>query len=269
MKVRINPVLPAALFLGGFGHHLQAQLPSFSAALASEESLSASSSPQNSSRMFDPNAMPNSHGLWLDGELLFWKSNMGSLRYGITSKSTSLIKDGHLKQPHFEWDWGFRLGLGYKLPHDQWDLFANYTYVRGNAHGHANRSDNVVFPTWAIWGLGSGFGIYGNGSAALLSGHFDVHEKEKLEKADLRLVDIKNVVDNLVATADLALGLQWDYLFSRDRLHFGIKFGWEFNLFFDQNQLFNFLGSGSPGALSFKNDDLTFHGMTLGLRFDF
>ena len=310
--------------------------------------------------MFDPNAMPNSHGLWLDGELLFWKSNMGSLAYGIDSDSPSVIKDGHVKHPHFEWDWGFRFGLGCKLPHDKWDLFINYTYVHGHAHGHAGGSDDVVFPTWAsafgftkdrfyanqakahwkmnlnmadlelgrncfasqwlsirpfvgvrglvidqeytvkyfggtvapsdedqvlldtdfwgvglrmgfdsLWGLGKGFGIYGNGSASLLAGDFDVHEKEKLKEADLRRLEIKRDVDSVVAAADLALGLQWDCLFSRDRFHFGVKFGWEFNLFFDQNQLFNFLSSKHPGAMSFKDDDLTFQGLTLGVRFDF
>jgi hypothetical protein len=312
-----------------------------------------------SSPMFDPQ-MPSSHGFWLDGELLCWQSNMGSLDYGIDSDSTTSIKNGHVKHPHFEWDWGFRLGLGYKLPHDKWDLFIDWTYVHGHAQGHAGGSDDVVFPSWAspfgftggsfyanrakahwlmqlnmadielgrncfaskwlsirpfvgvrglainqdytvryaggtvapddtekvvldtnfwgagirmgfdsLWGLGKGFGIYGNGSASLLGGDFDVHEKAKLKKADLGLFDIKRDVDSMVAAADLALGLQWNYLFSGERFHIGLKFGWEFNLFFDQNQLFNFISSKNPGALNFKNDDLTFQGLTLGFRFDF
>ncbi|MES2123023.1 MAG: Lpg1974 family pore-forming outer membrane protein, partial [Chlamydiota bacterium] len=73
----------------------------------------------------------------------------------------------------------------------------------------------------------------------------------------------------VVVAADLALGLQWDYLFSQDRYHFGVKLGWEFNIFFDQNQLFNFMSSTNPGAINFQNDDLSFQGLTLGLRFDF
>jgi hypothetical protein len=365
MNKKISQVLYMVLFLDIFFGHLLDAKP-FSEELstliadAPSEPVKAYSPHQNRSQMFDPNAMPNNHALWLNGDLLFWKSNMGSLEYGIDSGSNSFIKDGHVKHPHFEWDWGFRLGLGCKLPHDQWDLFVNYTYVRGHAHGHAGGSDAVVFPTWAsafgftgssfyagkakahwkmtlnmtdlelgrncfasrwlsirpfigirglvidqdytvkyfggtvapsdedqvlldidfwgvgarmgfdsLWGLGKGFGVYGNGSASLLAGDFDVQEKEKLEKADLRRFDLKNDVDNVVATADLALGVQWDYLFSRNRFHFGVKFGWEFNIFFDQNQLFNFLSSKNPGVLSFKDDDLTFHGLTLGVRFDF
>ncbi len=318
-------------------------------------------SPKRSWPIFDPNAMPNSHSLWLDGEILFWQANLGSLNYGVTSESTSSVKDGRVKNLDFNWDWGFRLGIGYKMPHDKWDLFVNYTYVHGNAHGSAGSGHGVVFPSWAsgfnftgdgtffansarshwdmslnmgdlelgrvcfagkwltirpfigirglvidqdfnvsykggtvapndedkihadnnfwgvgirmgfngLWGLGKGLGIYSNGSASLLSGHFDVHEREKLNKADERIFSVKRDVDNVVVAADLALGLQWDYLFSRNRYHFGVKFGWEFNMFFDQNQLFNFLSPTNPGAIHFQNDDLTFQGLTLGLRFDF
>lgn len=316
---------------------------------------------QSSWPIFDPNALKNGCQLWVDGEVLYWQSNVGSFDYGTESESSTIIKDGRVKHPHHNWDWGFRMGLGYKMPHDKWDIFVNYTYLLGNAHGHAGGSDDFVFPTWAsgfnfdgvgtffaneakahwhmtlnmgdvelgrtcfagkwltirpfmgvrglvidqeyhveykggtvapsdedkihlntdfwgvgirmgfnsLWGLGKGIGIYGNGSASLLSGHFDVHEREKLEKADDTLFRVKRDVNNVVVTADLALGLQWDYMFSKDRYHFGMKFGWELNMFFDQNQLFNFLSSFNPGSLRFVEDDLTFQGLTFGMRFDF
>ena len=126
----------------------------------------------------------------------------------------------------------------------------------------------VRFGVDSLWGLGRGFSIYGNGSASLLSGEFNVHEKEKLEEEDLVLMNVKRDADNIVVAADLALGLQWDYLFSRDRFHVGVKVGWEFDMFFDQNQLFNFVGPG-PGSLQVQRDDLSFQGLTLGIRFDF
>lgn len=311
-------------------------------------------------RMFDPHGLKNDNGLWLDGQLLFWQSNVGDLDYAVESNSTTQINHGHVKHPDFDWDWGFRLGLGYKLPYDKWDIFINYTYVHANAHGSAHESDGAVFPIWAtafgfqgssfyatsakahwhanlnmadielgrncfvsrwlsirpfigvrglvidqdytvqysggtafpndtdkvyldtdfwgvglrmglntLWGLGAGFGLYGNGSASLLSGNFDVHENEKLKQADLRRLNVKRDVDNVVVTADLALGLQWDYLFSRDRYHFGVKLGWEFNIFFNQNQLFNFTSATLPGSVNFQDDDLSFQGVTLGFRFDF
>lgn len=310
--------------------------------------------------MFDPNAMPSSNGIWVDAEFLYWHSYVGSMQYGIESDSIATIH-GSVKRPHFEWDPGFRIGLGTKLPRDKWDIFVNYTYVLAQGHGHGGGGDDIIFPTYAssygftgttfyadkakakwwlhlnmadaelgrncfaskwlsirpfigvrglvidqnytvkyfggtdapgdtdkvgmnsdfwgvglragfntLWGLGKGFGLYGNGSGSLLSGHFQVHEKEKLIKADLVKFNVKNDVNNLVAVADLSLGLQWDYLFSKDRFHIGVKFGWEFNIFFDQNQLFNFQSTpDTPGTINIANDDLSFQGLTLGLRFDF
>ncbi len=308
--------------------------------------------------VFDPASLKNNQRLWVDAELLFWQAHMGSLSYGIDSKSTTAIQEGHVKSPDFEWEPGFRVGMGYILPHDKWDLFVNYTHLYGKAEGHAGGSSRVVFPSWAsnfadtspfyadsarahwhlhlnmgdlelgrncfagtwlslrpfigvrglwidqdysvsykggtvapsdqdniaiesdfwgvglrmgvnsLWGIGKGFSLYGNGSASLLSGNFDIHEKEKLQKADLERFNIKSDVSTVVADADLSLGLQWDYLFSKDRYHFGVKLGWECDIFFNQNQLFNFLGTDSSSINSAK-DDLSFQGVTLGFRFDF
>ena len=57
--------------------------------------------------------------------------------------------------------------------------------------------------------------------------------------------------------------------FSRDRYHFGVKFGWEFNVFFDQNQLVRFVGDTAPGSFVQNDGELSFQGLTLGMRFDF
>ena len=105
--------------------------------------------------VFDPNAMSVSNQLWIDAEALLWKSSESSLDYAIESDSSSTIKNGRVKNPDFSWDWGVRLGVGYKMPHDKWDLFVNYTYVHAHAERHHTSPDHVVFPTW-----GTAFGKY-------------------------------------------------------------------------------------------------------------
>lgn len=311
-------------------------------------------------KLFDPQAIKNSKRIWLDGEALLWKSSEDCLNYAIKSDSQTNVH-GSIKSPDFAWDWGVRLGLGIKLPHDQWDLFFNYTYVHAHAHDSVSApAGGAVFPTmqspfglpsnfyanhahfhwdadlnigdielgrncfagqwlsirpfmglrgltidqdihveytggtavpagdkdkvrnsndfWGLglrmgldtlWGLGAGWGIYGNGAASLISGSFDVHEKEELEEADQKRLDLKADQDSVVAIAELALGIQWDQLFSKDRYHFGVKFGWEFNVFFDQNRLVRFINSDNPGAISTSDGDLAFQGLTFGFRFDF
>jgi hypothetical protein len=314
--------------------------------------------PLSSQPLFDPQQVQGVH-MWVDAELLIWQSNMGGLAYGTSSLSSLQIEEGRVKYPHFDWDVGCRVGLGYKLPHDKWDVYLAYTHLNGNARGHTESSNRVVFPSWAsqssgaaspfyadtasahwhlnlnrgdldlgrncfvsewlslrpfvgvsglwvdqtykvnygggtvapsdtalvhlksdcwgvgvrmgvnsLWGLGKGFSIYGDGSASLLAGHFKVHETEKLQASNLQKFNIESDPSSIVGDANLALGLQWDCLFSRDRYHLGVKFGWEFDLFFNQNQLFNFLG-GNPAVLSTQSDDLSFQGVTVGFRFDF
>lgn len=329
--------------------------PSLVIAAVQEEIKTETPAPVEHFTFFNPSAMQDDAHLFFNTEALFWQSNVSGLSYGTDSSSTTSIQDGHVKSLHFDYDWGYRLGIGYKLPHDQWDLFANYTYLYGKAHGH---SQGILFPTWAtnfddispfyashasahwtmhlnmgdvelgrnclasrwlalrpfiglrggtinqrytvkyqggtvadldtdqlnldtdfwgvglrmglntLWGLGKGMSIYGNGSTSLLSGHFNVREKEKLLQQELVKMNLEASPTNVVVEADLALGLQWDYMFSKDRYHVGLKLGWEFDIYFDQNQLFNFV-SNSSGSLVPRNDDLTFQGLTIGFRFDF
>lgn len=310
------------------------------------------------SGVFDPHSLQKDDRIYMNLEALFWQSNMGSLSFGVESDSSSSVQNGNCKSPSFDWKWGYRLGMGYRIPHDRWDLFANYTYLYGSAHGHAGKDSRVVFPRWAtnfagkspfyadsskadwnvhlnmgdlelgrtcfpskwlslrpfvglrggtidqkytvaynggtiapsdsdkldlntdfwgvglrmgvntLWGLGSGISIYGNGSTSLLSGHFTVHEREKLIWQELQKMKLESQVNNVVVEADVALGLQWDYLFSKERYHIGLKMGWEFDIYFNQNQLFHFT-STNPGSFQTQSDDLSFQGLTVGFRFDF
>ena len=281
----------------------------------------------------------------------------GGLDFATKSGSSSAIRNGRVHGLDFEWDFGCRLGVGYKVPHDKWDLFLGYTYIHAHARNEVNTQEGAIFPSWqapfsttgtyvtqakmqgsgninvgdlelgrtcfagkwltirpfigvrgavidqhfeiqykggnavapgdtyenhlsndfwgiggrmgadTLWGLGRGFGVYANGAFALLSGHFDVKQVEK-NHSHQTFVNLRGDEDPLVVTAEAALGVQWDYLFSKDKYHVGVKLGWEFNLFTDQNRLRRFVSSTNTGYRN-NNDDLAFQGVTLGMRFDF
>jgi hypothetical protein len=80
---------------------------------------------------------------------------------------------------------------------------------------------------------------------------------------------IKNHLSMSLTFAELALGVQWDHMFSKDRYHLGLKFGWELNLLFDHSLFMKILSRTNPGIFSQNNGDLSFQGFTLGMRFDF
>jgi hypothetical protein len=311
-------------------------------------------------RVFMASQLKDKKRLCVTGEVLFWKASEDQLSYATTSSDRSTIRHGHVQSPHFSWDWGFRVGFGYNMPHDHWDLYANYTHFHTHAHGSSSTSTGAVYPNWqapfgdsaggyatqatanwrlhldladlelgkallvgrwlsirpfigvrgawiyqkyeidykggtavpagdedqinmqnncwgvgvrtgidTLWGLGKGISIFGDGAISLLSGHFNIHQKEQLEEAGTTIVNISSHPTNAITIAELSMGLQYDRFFKKNRYHFGVKLGYEFNYFFDQNQWIRFLNSDNPGVISSNNGNLSLQGVTLGFRFDF
>lgn len=94
--------------------------------------------------MVNPPANPpaqNGVGLWVQAEALYLKAS-GNLPFAIESPFYSLddpsapshdhmvdtVLNGPVRGINYQWDWGCRAGIGYNLPHDGWDIVANWTY---------------------------------------------------------------------------------------------------------------------------------------------
>ena len=336
--------------------------PSFLVAGLLDPSKEEMTTPSNCmlDKVFNPHCLKNSKQVWLDGELLLWKASEDGLDYALESDAQNQVQNGKVRSADFEWDWGVRLGIGFKPPIDQWDLFLKYTYIQGRAQSTLNAPANgALFPTYEVpfglpsnffaerasmhweanlhivdlelgrvclasrwlsmrpfvgvrgliidqdadieyqgataappgekdrvsltnnfwgvglrmgldtlWGLGKGWGFFGNAAGALVAGSFNVDEKEKFIPSQQKRFSLSADNDNVTAIAEMALGIQWDYLFSKDRYHFGVKLGWELALFFNQNQLVRCVNANT-GSLSSNDGDLSFQGLTLGFRFDF
>ena len=87
-------------------------------------------------------------GLFFTSDVLFFKAREDNLNYAIDSKTNEHISDGEAHHPHFEWNFGGRLGLGWNIPHDHWDLYLTWTYFRSSNSGHASKKgDGVLFVT--------------------------------------------------------------------------------------------------------------------------
>ncbi|WP_420421641.1 Lpg1974 family pore-forming outer membrane protein [Simkania sp.] len=59
---------------------------------------------------------------------------MGGTEYAATKNFpvNQLPQKGRVKDHDLSWDWGFRAGVGGKVPHDNWDLYFNFTYFHNN-----------------------------------------------------------------------------------------------------------------------------------------
>ncbi len=92
-----------------------------------------------------PNTVGNNWFATFD--VIYWHSKMGGTEYAFTSGSSDIIttnangnisikvlnpSDGSVKENGLGWDLGLKVGLGYKTPHDSWDVFGRYTWLRSN-----------------------------------------------------------------------------------------------------------------------------------------
>ena len=74
-------------------------------------------------------------------DFLYWKADEDGLEYGTKMIATPLIGESSttktkLLDLHFEWDPGFRLGVGYTFDHfDCWAINLNWTHIHNHAHG--------------------------------------------------------------------------------------------------------------------------------------
>jgi hypothetical protein len=306
--------------------------------------------------------------LFLIGEFLWWKAEEDGLTFSYkTNNPTGQLTDNkiRLEEMDFEWDYGFRVGGGFNIPHDRWDISFFWTNLDTESKTHKNADDgNGLFPYWAFpngiaggeffnradakwklflnigdielgkdfyvgkslsvhpfvgprtawidqefnvkyltapflpdqtidiikmkkcdyWGLGPRIGmdmqwwltrlfnIYASAAISLLYGEFHIHQKEQAEIVELDALqeplNFRNSFHISRPITDLAIGLGWDTQFAHDRLHIGLKVGWEQHVFFDQNQFIRFVSSSTNSLLS-NRGDLSTEGLTASLRLDF
>ncbi len=66
------------------------------------------------------------------GEALFWQAKVGGREYAYSASNMTTSKphipfSGEISEISFDWDWGFRVGLGVILPEEMWGLNLIYT----------------------------------------------------------------------------------------------------------------------------------------------
>jgi hypothetical protein len=109
----------------------------------------------------------------LSADFIWWKTTISGLEYaasGVTNGaisvgSTTSVEKGHLKSPGFDYQPGFKVGLGFLMGHDGWDLNAEYTWLNPNTQTNSVDLDSAM-------GLASSFDIVlpsGTGAAFALS----------------------------------------------------------------------------------------------------
>ncbi|NGX36930.1 MAG: hypothetical protein K1000chlam2_00076 [Chlamydiae bacterium] len=199
----------------------------------------------------------------------YWNAHQDGLEYavdnhienpnqGTTIPTISDIQqlnnviDAEYKTPNFDWDWGFKVGLGYNTTCDGWDFGVMWTWYQGRANGkvEAEVDDNhTLVPLWSDFSSALGSVTYAS----------DIQHHWKLK---LNLIDLE-------------LGRQfWTSKYLSFRPHIGLRVA-----YLDQNFELQHKGgswsstddTGNPQPLPFNNEvdlDNDFKGVGVRAGFD-
>lgn len=92
------------------------------------------------------------------GDFLIMQAKEDGLEYAVTDTDgnnspplrggniQSFSSDGH----NWDWDFGFRLGFGFYLNHDVWNLDAMWTYFQCSQDISSTAHSAVLFPSWTL-----------------------------------------------------------------------------------------------------------------------
>ncbi|MBY0529798.1 MAG: hypothetical protein K2P51_06365 [Rhabdochlamydiaceae bacterium] len=111
-------------------------------------SLCTAAEPESQYIGYNPPSRPlakEGYNLWVRSDALYWRATLDNLIYAYTNHNPSDTINRTVKSIQPSWDWGFRLGAGYAIPRDNWDLAFYWTHQSGSAKSHTT---GKISPVW-------------------------------------------------------------------------------------------------------------------------
>lgn len=95
--------------------------------------------------------LQNGNNVSFTGAALFWQAHEEGLDYAITNTpGLSIINQyGVVKRGTFDWNWGFRAGIEYEIPHQKMDL--GLTWTRYFTHGSSSIDSSLPPAIFSVW----------------------------------------------------------------------------------------------------------------------
>lgn len=121
-----------------------------------ENRITALECRKNCCTIVNPPARPfakDCWGMFVFVDPLLWQAHENGLGLGIrTTNNPNLFNssgESRVRNLHFDWDWGFRLGAGLNWDYDGWDTRLVWTRWHTSAHKHLVAGQNQsIYPEW-------------------------------------------------------------------------------------------------------------------------
>lgn len=151
MKLRLNAWLPIAGFL--------AASVALNAYTDSDEKHYNTAPPQLPSdlptKQVTPSAGPRVNNGWdvaISADFIYWCPRIDGLGYELNGFSSTTVDagKGSVHHPNWSWEPGFKVGLGFGLGTDGWDLQAEYTWLTSSDKSSQGLNVAGQYPMWNI-----------------------------------------------------------------------------------------------------------------------
>ena len=185
----------------------------------------------------------NSSHFWLSADLLYLLPSEDSVV--LTNHQTNLFTTAEVTKKStidapFEWDFGYRLGLGYVFSERLWDVALSWTHFHSNLHQKRDTDGNIGLGMFPVWALADD--VLDSDWIAVAKMHWDLK---------LNLVDF-----------DFGRSFSWNRFFLRPFL--GLRAAW-----IDQDLDVNYGGGMFANGLNLSEMDSTFGYDRINMENDF
>ncbi|MGE0197682.1 MAG: Lpg1974 family pore-forming outer membrane protein [Simkaniaceae bacterium] len=104
-----------------------------------------------------PGAGPRVQKSWnpfFTADFIYWTVRQDGMFYAVSGGNAINPSKGSVYEPDWSWDPGFKIGLGFNLPHDDWDIFAQYTWIDSHAEDSVSKNPGTttLLPYWVVNG---------------------------------------------------------------------------------------------------------------------
>lgn len=118
--------------------------------------VSALEQKKGANAMVNPSGRPqvrDGADLFFTADWLLWQAHANGMGVAIKAAANAaedvVLANTETKNPHFNWNSGFRVGMGWNTPHDGWDVHATWTWFQNKAkrQGAAGYAPVQYLPT--------------------------------------------------------------------------------------------------------------------------